>query len=56
MLLGSVGAHWFYLGKPGLGVLCILTVWTGIPTIAGFIFGIRSLVADDETFKTKIMW
>ena len=56
MLLGTFGAHWFYLGKPGLGVLCILTFWTGIPTIAGLVFGIRSLVADDETFKTKIMW
>lgn len=56
MLLGSFGAHWFYLGKPGLGVLCILTFWTGIPTIGGLIYCIHCLVADDEKFKTKLIW
>jgi len=56
LLLGSVGAHWFYMGKPGLGVLCILTAWTGIPAMAGFILGVVTLASDDEKFKNRILW
>jgi TM2 domain-containing membrane protein YozV len=56
LILGAFGAHWFYLGKPGLGVLCLLTFWTGIPLISGIIFGIISLASDDQKFKDKIIW
>ena len=33
LVLGGVGAHHFYLGKTGLGVLYILFCWTFIPVI-----------------------
>lgn len=33
LLLGSVGAHRFYLGEFGLGVLYLLFCWTFVPLI-----------------------
>ncbi len=53
ILLGSVGAHWFYIGKPELGVLSALTCWTGIPALVGFIHGIIYLTSTDAHFKEK---
>ncbi|MEX2683381.1 MAG: NINE protein [Candidatus Sigynarchaeota archaeon] len=53
ILLGSVGAHWFYIGRPELGVLSALTCWTGIPAIVGFIHGIIYLTSTDANFKAK---
>ena len=53
ILLGSFGAHKFYLGKIGWGIVYILFCWTGIPAIAGMIEGIMYLTADDETFQVK---
>jgi TM2 domain-containing membrane protein YozV/RNA polymerase subunit RPABC4/transcription elongation factor Spt4 len=55
ILLGSVGAPWFYIGKPALGVLSILTCWTGIPALVGFIHGIIYLTSKDEHFKAKYL-
>lgn len=37
LLLGTFGAHHFYLRRPGLGILYILFSWTGIPTVVGFV-------------------
>ena len=53
ILLGGLGAHKFYLGKIGRGILCILFSWTGIPCIVGVIEGIIYLVSDEKTFLTK---
>ena len=33
VVLGGVGAHKFYLGQPGLGVLYLVFCWTFIPSI-----------------------
>jgi TM2 domain-containing membrane protein YozV len=35
--LGCFGAHHFYLGRTGMGVLYICFCWTGIPAILGVI-------------------
>ena len=35
--LGGVGAHHFYMGKPGLGVLYLLFFWTMIPALVAFV-------------------
>lgn len=35
--LGGFGAHHFYLGRIGLGVLYAIFIWTGIPSIIGII-------------------
>ena len=37
LFLGGLGAHKFYLGKVGLGVLYILFCWTFIPIIVSFV-------------------
>ncbi|HEX6494247.1 MAG TPA: TM2 domain-containing protein [Acidobacteriaceae bacterium] len=37
VLLGSFGAHHFYLRRNGLGVLYLALFWTGIPAILGII-------------------
>lgn len=36
-VLGSLGAHHFYLRRPGLGVLYLLFSWTSIPFFLGLI-------------------
>lgn len=37
VLLGSFGAHHFYLRRNGLGVVYLVLFWTGIPAILGII-------------------
>lgn len=53
ILLGSVGAHKFYLGKIGLGVVYLLFCWTGIPGIIGLIEGILYLTKTEDEFQRK---
>ena len=53
ILLGGVGAHKFYLGRPGMGILYLIFVWTYIPAIVGLIEGIIYLTASDEDFYRK---
>lgn len=53
ILLGGIGAHKFYLGKTGAGILSILFCWTYIPSILGFIEGIMILCSNDENFQLK---
>jgi len=51
--LGGIGAHKFYLGSAGLGIVYLLFCWTGIPSLIGFIEGIVYLTMSDEEFKVK---
>jgi TM2 domain-containing membrane protein YozV len=37
VILGSFGAHHFYLRRKGLGILYLVLFWTGIPGILGII-------------------
>ena len=37
VFLGGFGAHRFYLGEIGWGVVYLLFGWTGIPVLAGFV-------------------
>lgn len=37
VLLGSFGAHHFYLRRNGLGIVYLVLFWTGIPAILGII-------------------
>mgnify|MGYP000974180703 CR=1 FL=1 len=53
ILLGSFGAHKFYLSKSGLGVLYLLFCWTGIPGVVGIIEGIIYLTMSDRDFALK---
>jgi TM2 domain-containing membrane protein YozV len=53
LLLGGVGAHKFYLGQTGWGVLYLLFCWTFIPAIVGLIEGIVYATISDERFAQK---
>ena len=53
VLLGSFGAHRFYLGHIGLGFLYLLFFWTWIPGIVGLIEGIIYFTKNDNEFKAR---
>lgn len=53
IFLGAFGAHKFYLGKIGMGILYLLFTWTGIPAILGVIEGFIYLISGDENFSRK---
>lgn len=55
ILLGGIGAHKFYLGDTGMGILYLCFFWTGIPAIAGLIEGILYLTKSDEEFFRQYM-
>jgi TM2 domain-containing membrane protein YozV/ribosomal protein L40E len=51
--LGSFGAHKFYLGQNGWGLIYLLFCWTAIPGIVGIIEAILLVVMSDEDFNRK---
>ena len=51
LLLGGIGAHHFYLGRPILGVVYLLFCWTFIPAIVALIEGLVLLCTSDEAFQ-----
>ncbi len=51
--LGGLGAHKFYLGQVGLGIVYLIFCWTFIPTIVAFIEFILFLTMSDESFNQK---
>lgn len=53
LLLGTFGAHKFYMDQSGLGLLYLCFSWTGIPTLAGIIEGIIYLTKSDEEFQAR---
>lgn len=53
ILLGGIGAHKFYLGQIGLGVLYLIFCWTFIPAIIGFIEGLIYLGMTEQQFALK---
>lgn len=53
LLLGGIGAHKFYLGKIGQGILYLIFFWTSIPVFLGIIEGLIYLTMSDKAFETK---
>lgn len=53
LFLGGFGAHKFYLGRIGWGIVYLLFFWTFIPSIIAFIEFILLLVMSDEDFARK---
>lgn len=51
--LGGFGAHKFYLGRIGWGIIYLLLCWTFIPSIVAFIEFIIYLCTSDEEFTRK---
>jgi TM2 domain-containing membrane protein YozV len=53
IFLGGLGAHKFYLGQTGAGIVYLLFCWTFIPAFIGFIEGIVYLSTSDAAFNAK---
>ncbi len=53
LLLGGFGAHKFYLGRTGMGVLYLVFCWTFIPAIVALVEGILFLTMSDDAFEEK---
>lgn len=43
IILGDIGAHKFYCGKIGIGLLYLAFCWTTIPAVVGLIEGILAI-------------
>tara|TARA_R110002153_G_scaffold187261_1_gene340292 strand:- start:531 stop:779 length:249 start_codon:yes stop_codon:yes gene_type:complete len=53
ILLGTIGAHRFYLGQTGRAIGNIFLCSTGLPTVLGIIAGFRFLLMSNEDFDKK---
>jgi TM2 domain-containing membrane protein YozV len=53
LILGGLGAHKFYLGRPGWGLLYLIFFWTFIPAIIAFVEAILYLLTDERSFQRK---
>jgi TM2 domain-containing membrane protein YozV len=53
LFLGGIGAHKFYLDRPGWGILYALFFWTFIPAIAAFFEAIYLAVMPRDMFEKK---
>ena len=56
IILGSFGAHKFYMGRVALGVLYLVFCWTWIPAILGCIEGMAYLAKGDEAWAAQNDW
>lgn len=53
IFLGGVGAHKFYLGRIGQGILYLLFFWTFIPALVAFVEGLIYLTWSEEEFARR---
>jgi TM2 domain-containing membrane protein YozV len=53
LLLGGIGAHKFYLGQTGSGIVYLLFCWTLIPGIIAFVEGISLLTMSQSAFDMR---
>jgi len=53
LLLGGLGAHHFYLGRPILAVIYLLFCWTFIPALIALIEGLVLLCTSDRAFAQR---
>ena len=53
LLLGGLGAHKFYLGRPGWGIVYLLLCWTFVPAIISFFEAICFAVMNQAEFDKK---
>jgi TM2 domain-containing membrane protein YozV/RNA polymerase subunit RPABC4/transcription elongation factor Spt4 len=54
LLIGGLGAHKFYLGRIGMGLIYLCLFWTGLPALVGFFEGIYYLVMDENKFNIRV--
>ena len=56
IVLGSFGAHKFYMGKVQQGILYLVFCWAYIPGILGLIEGMTYLAKTDEDWAAEHSW
>ena len=54
IFLGGFGAHKFYMGSWGWGIVYLATFWTYVPFIAAFVEWIRIVLMSDDEFYEKL--
>ena len=52
--LGGIGAHKFYMGSWGWGLIYLLTCWLYIPFFVALVEWIRYVLMSDEEFYAKL--
>ncbi|MDX1647006.1 MAG: NINE protein [Longimicrobiales bacterium] len=55
LVLGGIGAHKFYTGRTGKGILYLLFWWTGIPSLLGIVEGVYWATLSDEDFDRRVL-
>ena len=53
LFLGGIGAHKFYLDRPGAGLLYLLFCWTLIPAIVALVEAFHYLSLSNDAFQKK---
>jgi molecular chaperone DnaK len=53
LMLGGIGAHKFYLGQTGAGVLYLVFCWTFLPALIGFVEAILLLTMSEQAFAQR---
>jgi hypothetical protein len=53
LLLGGLGLHKFYLGKPVQGILYLVFCWTFIPAVLGIIDAVVYACSSDVIFRDR---
>ncbi len=56
LFLGGFGAHKFYLGQPGLGLLYLIFFWTLIPAIIAVVELVYLVLLKEDDFNRKFNW
>lgn len=54
VFLGSFGAHKFYMGSWGWGVVYLVTSWLYIPFFVAMIEWVRYVLMSDDEFYSKL--
>jgi TM2 domain-containing membrane protein YozV len=54
IFLGGFGAHKFYLGSWGWGIVYLLTCWLYVPFVVAMVEWIRIVLMSDEEFYSKL--
>ena len=54
LLLGGLGVHKFYLGRPVMGIVYLVFFWTFIPAVIALIEGIWYATMNETTFQERV--
>jgi TM2 domain-containing membrane protein YozV len=53
LILGGIGAHKFYLNKPGWGFIYLIFCWTFIPAIIALMEAVIMLLTPESSFQER---